>query len=291
MIARNAAARLAALLLLAVPLAVPAQPAPARITLDEAVRRALARNPNVGIAIAEIQRAHALLREVRAFALPTITGNAVATRLDSARTQGTTVFAPRDSLTGNIQLVVPVVAPQRWVNWSHASEQVEIARLSADDIRRQIAVSAARAYVTVLAQHRLVEANQRARDNAKDHLGYARARFDAGTGNRLDVVRSSQEVASDDAQVAAALVNLIRAQEALGVLVGTDAPLTRRRRCSLPARPPRPMPCAKPRLAGPTCAPRAAVSTQPTTSCATATPTTCPFSPPSSRRSAPPIRR
>jgi outer membrane protein TolC len=77
----------------------------------------------------------------------------------------------------------------------------------------------------VLAQHRLVEANQRARDNAKDHLGYARARFDAGTGNRLDVVRSSQEVASDDAQVAAAIVNLVRAQEALGVLVGSDAPL------------------------------------------------------------------
>jgi outer membrane protein TolC len=234
MIARNSGARLAASLLLAVPLAASAQPAPARITLDEAVRRALSRNPSVGIAVAEIQRAHALLREVRSFALPTITGNGVATLLDSARTQGTTVFAPRDSLSGNIQLVVPLVAPQRWAGWSHASEQVEIARLSAEDIRRQIAVSAARAYVTVLAQHRLVEANQRARNNAKDHLEYARARFDAGTGNRLDVVRSSQEVAADDAQVAAALVNLVRAQEALGVLVGTDAPLDATEEVQLP---------------------------------------------------------
>jgi outer membrane protein TolC len=233
MIARNSA-RLAASLLLVVPLAASAQPAPARITLDEAVRRALSRNPSVGIAVAEIQRAHALLREVRSFALPTITGNGVATLLDSARTQGTTVLAPRESLSGNIQLVVPLVVPQRWVNWSHASEQVEIARLSAEDIRRQIAVSAARAYVTVLAQHRLVDANQRARDNANDHLQYARARFDAGTGNRLDVVRSSQEVASDDAQVAAALVNLVRAQEALGVLVGADAPLDATEEVQLP---------------------------------------------------------
>jgi outer membrane protein len=229
MIARNPGTRLAISLLLAVPLAASAQPPPARITLDEAVRRALSRNTSVGIAIAEIQRAHALLREVRSFALPTITGNGVATLLDSARTQvtdtGTNVLQPRTSLTGNVQLVVPLVAPQRWVNWSHASEQVDIARLSAEDVRRQIAVSAARAYVTVLGQHRLVEANQRARDNAKDHLQYARARLDAGTGNRLDVVRSAQEVASDDAQVAAALVNLVRAQEALGVLVGADAPL------------------------------------------------------------------
>ena len=225
MIARNA--RLAAALLLAVPLAAGAQPPAARITFDEAVRRAISRNTSVEIAVAEIQRAHALLRETRSFALPTITGNGVATRLDSARIQAGTgaEIQPRDSLTGNVQLVVPLVAPQRWVNWSHASEQVEIARLSADDVRRQIAVSAARAYVTVLAQHRLVEANQRARDNARDHLQYARARLDAGTGNRLDVVRSAQEVASDDSQVAAALVNLVRAQEALGVLVGADAPL------------------------------------------------------------------
>src|SRR5205823_10388856 len=138
--------------------------------------------------------------EVRSFALPTITGNGVATLLDSARTQvtstGTNVLQPRTSLTGNVQFVVPLIVPQRWVNWSHASDQVEIARLSAEDVRRQIAVSAARAYVTVLAQHRLVEANQRARDNANDHLKYTRARLDAGTGNRLDVVRSAQEVAS-----------------------------------------------------------------------------------------------
>jgi outer membrane protein TolC len=79
-------------------------------------------------------------------------------------------------------------------------------------------------YVTVLGQHRLVEANQRARDNAKDHLQYARARLAAGTGNRLDVVRSGQEVATDDAQLSNALVALARSQEALGVLVSGDGP-------------------------------------------------------------------
>jgi outer membrane protein TolC len=222
---RNMIARIAGALLFTATFAAHSQPVPARITLDEAVRRALSRNPSVGVAIAEIQRAHALMREVRSSALPTLNGNAVATLLDSDKEQGTTLLQARRSLTANLQLVVPLVVPQRWVNWSHASEQVEVARLSAQDVRRQIAVSAARAYVTVLGQHRLVEANQRARDNSRDHYQYARARLEAGTGNRLDSVRSAQDLATNEALVANALVNLARAQEALGVLVGADGPL------------------------------------------------------------------
>ncbi|HVI22598.1 MAG TPA: hypothetical protein VM691_03890, partial [Myxococcales bacterium] len=96
-------ARIAYALLLAAPLVAQAQSAPAQITLEEAVRRALSRNPSVGVAVAEIQRAHALMREVRSFALPTITVNGIATLLDSARQQGTTLV-PRDSLTWNVAL-------------------------------------------------------------------------------------------------------------------------------------------------------------------------------------------
>ncbi|MFL5373676.1 MAG: hypothetical protein ACJ78T_06775, partial [Myxococcales bacterium] len=58
-------ARITYALLLAAPLVAHAQPAPAQITLEEAVRMALSRNPSVGVAVAEIQRAHALMREVR----------------------------------------------------------------------------------------------------------------------------------------------------------------------------------------------------------------------------------
>ena len=67
MIARKAAAAL----LLAIPLAASAQPrpAPARITLDEAVRRAISRNTSVEIAVAEIQRAHALALLLRALSV------------------------------------------------------------------------------------------------------------------------------------------------------------------------------------------------------------------------------
>src|SRR5882672_8512868 len=102
---------------------------PERITFPDAVQRALARNPSVHIALQEISRAHGIMREVRAAAIPTLSGNAVYTRLDADRTTAAAVVdstttpptvssvsrtvQPRDSWTANLQLVVPLVAPLR----------------------------------------------------------------------------------------------------------------------------------------------------------------------------------
>ena len=204
--------------------------APERITFPEAVQRALARNPSVQIALQEISRAHGIMREVRSGAIPTLSANAVATRVDADRVVGAgtpdaRVVQPRDTWTANLQLTVPLIAPQRWVQWSHAAEQVDVARLSSEDVRRQIAVTTARAYVSVLSQHRLVDANTRAAENARDHYEDAKARLAAGTGNRLDLARAGQELATSESQVQSALTGLVRGQEALGALVGGDAPV------------------------------------------------------------------
>src|ERR1700679_2187453 len=45
------------------------------LTFDGAVQRALARNPTNKEAIEEVRRVHALMEEVRAASLPTLTGN------------------------------------------------------------------------------------------------------------------------------------------------------------------------------------------------------------------------
>ncbi len=200
---------------------------PARIAFPDAVQRAVARNTAVQIALQEISRAHGIMREVRSAAIPTLTANGLYTRLDADRTTaGTgTVIQPRNGWSGNLSLAVPLIAPQRWVQWEHASEQVDVARLSAEDVRRQVAVATARAYVSVLSQHRLADANQQAADNAREHYEDAQARLSAGTGNRLDLVRAGQELATSESQLQAALTGLIRTQEALGILVGGDAPL------------------------------------------------------------------
>jgi len=159
-------------LLLSLLLAAPAL-AQEKLTLDEAVRRALIRNSSAVIAQQEILRAEGILREQRAPSLPILTGNAVDTRIDSARSLAGRTLTPLVSLNANLTLTVPLIAPQHWVQWSHASDQVGVAQLSSEEVRRTVGVATARAYLGVMAQHRLVDAGLLEEVVARSGLLYA----------------------------------------------------------------------------------------------------------------------
>ena len=210
-----------------------------KLTLEEAVRRALQHNVTAQVAAQEIRRAEGIVKEVRAPGLPQLTGNAIGTRLDADRRLSTgALVAGRDQLSANLQLLLPIFAPQRWLAWAHADEQVDVARASAIDVARSVALSTVRAYLGVMAQHRLVQINVQARDVARVHLDDAKARFEVGTGNRLDQVRAGQELATDEANLSTAEVNLARSMEALAVLVGEDQPVDATEQIALPPPPP-----------------------------------------------------
>jgi outer membrane protein TolC len=229
---------LAALVLLASPaFAAPPAPPMEQLTLDEAVRRAIARNPTALIAEEEIRRTEGIVKEVRAGSLPTLTANAAATRIDNTRKVGANVVTPLNYRNANVNLTIPLFAPQRWLAWKNFGAQVEIARLSSEDARRAVAAATARAYISVMAQHRLVQITVQARNSARAHLEDAHARFEVGSGNRLDEVRAGQEVATDEAQLAQAESGLSRAREVLGVLVGADGPIEVGEQLALPALP------------------------------------------------------
>jgi outer membrane protein TolC len=200
-----------------------------RVTLAQAIQRALARNPSLALARAEIARAEALLRQARAPSLPTLNGNYTYTRLDGDRVFGSgasaRVVAGANQSYGNLALSVPLVQAQRWVQWQRARENLGTARVSAEDMRRQVGAAVARAYLACLAQHRVIEIGERARDTAREHLSFARRRFSGGAGNRLDVVRAAQDHATTEAQVQLAYGTLARVREALGVLLGDEHPL------------------------------------------------------------------
>ncbi len=195
------------------------------ITLEQAVARALARNPTVATAVAEVHRAEGLLAEARSASLPTVTGNAAYTRLDSDRIAGGAVFLNANEFGANVMVSVPLAVPAHWAQWSHASESRDIARLSVNDVRRQVAIATARAALTVLATHHAEDALRLARDNARGHYAFAHGRLTAGVGNRLDDVRSAQELATTESQVQSAVTSTLRAREALGVLAGGETPL------------------------------------------------------------------
>ncbi len=215
-----------------------APPMPEVLPLDDAVARALQRNPNAEVAVEEIHRAQALVEEVRASSLPTLTVNHNYTRLDHDRKFDGATTLPENSLNLSATLAVPILAPRGWVQWWHAKENVDVTRLSADEVRRQLALATARTYLGIVAQHHVLEVAQRAREAARAHYDFAHQRFAGGYGTRVDEVRAAQETAADEVQVQTAAVQLSRLRETLGVLIGVDHPVDVTADVTLPSLPP-----------------------------------------------------
>ncbi|HVZ86488.1 MAG TPA: TolC family protein [Polyangia bacterium] len=203
----------------------PPAPAPEKLTLADAVVRALKHNPTVTVAEAEIARADALVKEARAGWFPTLNANAAYTRLDHDRVAAGVVEEAANELAASLTLTVPLIQAPAWTSTRHAKDNRTIAEASAVDVRRQVAEATARAYLTVVTQHRLIAASETARVNAKDHFDYAHTRLVGGVGRSIDEVRAQQDLASVDVQVQSTYVALERAREALGVLVGASAPV------------------------------------------------------------------
>jgi outer membrane protein TolC len=193
-----------------------------RVTFDAAVKLALARNPTAQVADEEIRHARALMEQVRSASLPTLYGYGTYTKLDSARLSGGVVAIPGSYLNLNVTLNAPLIYPKGWIQWSQAGDQIDVARANAAEIRRTLAVTTARAYITILTQKRLVDTAVTARDNARAHYDFTRAQLVGGVGNRLDEIRAAQELTTDEVNLQNQQTSLFQAREALGVLVAGE---------------------------------------------------------------------
>jgi multidrug efflux system outer membrane protein len=210
------------------PPAVPESPpvvVPERVTFEDAVRRAIERNPSVAVASADILRAEGLLRQARAVTLPNIDITGTNTTLDDSRGLAGQTFTPQNTFNTAASFSMPLFAPAMWARRVQAEDTRRVAEAGVDEARRQIAVATAQAYLSVIAAHRVVESQVRARDTAQAFYDYASQRLQAGAGSRLNALQAQQTLSVDQVLVETSQLALFRAQEALGVLVTSDRPL------------------------------------------------------------------
>ena len=208
--------------------ATPASPAagvPQPVSFDDAIRRATTKNPSVMVAAANILQAQALLRQARAVTLPEVDVTGTNTTLDGSRGIGNQVFTPQNTFTAALSISMPLLAPAQWARRVQALDAQHVAEASADEVKRQVAVATAQAYLSVIGARRVVESQVRARDTARAFYDYADNRLRAGAGSKLTALQAQQTLSTDDALVEQSRLTLYRAQEALGVLVADDAPL------------------------------------------------------------------
>lgn len=201
----------------------------AAVTFEEVIAMALSRSLSVEGARLEIERAGALLAQARAASLPTLSLGFNYTRLDNDRVLGTgdmqRLVAGANQTSGNLTATLPIVAPARWAGWLHARDNRRVAEISLTDVRRQVAMAAARSCLAVIAQGRLQEVSERALATAQAHADYASLRLGGGVGNRLDAARAESELQLARSQLATVQSSRQRAREALGMILAADQPL------------------------------------------------------------------
>jgi outer membrane protein len=209
----------------AVPAAAQTGPVLERVTFQEAVRRATERNPTVAQAAQAILRAEALLDQAKSVFRPSLYGDVSTTVLDAARGFSGNITQPRTQTSFAGTASYPFLAASRWALKNQAGDQVGIARISAEEIRVQVALAAAQAYLAVIGAQHQREISVRNRDTAAALAEYSRARLEAGQGSRLNHVRSAQELASAEGLVQSAELAVRQAQEALGIAIFADGPV------------------------------------------------------------------
>ena len=201
-------------------------PAPAeRIPFQEAIKRAIDRNPSSAVAAAGILHAEALLVEARAATRPQVNAFVTTTTLNSGVEFGGQTVSPQNSVLAYLDVRAPILTAAQWARRTQAEDSRRVAQLNESDVHRQVAFATADAYISIIASRRNVEATLRARDVARAHFDLARELREGGSGSRLNELRAQQEFSSDDALVEAARLGLYRAQEALGILVVADGPV------------------------------------------------------------------
>jgi outer membrane protein TolC len=196
-----------------------------RVTFSQAIERATANNPSARVAAAGILRADALLGQARADTLLDVTGSVTSTTLNRGVSfEGATV-TPRNQLSASLTVQMPIVAAAAWARRAQARDNVDVAELGAVETRRQVALAAADAYLSIIARRRVLEGDIRARDTARAHFDLATELEERGTGSRLNALRAGQQWSMFDARVEATALLVYRAQEALGVLLVADGPV------------------------------------------------------------------
>jgi outer membrane protein TolC len=196
-----------------------------RITFDEAILRATTNHPTVHHAAAGVLRADAILQQVRARSWPAIDASLSTNIIDPVTRFSGSAISPRTQTVTTGGLSVPLVTPVLWAQRNQASDQTGVSQRAFSEARRAAAVAAADAYLTVIAQRRVLDLNERARDNARAHYEFANQRYEGGIGSRLNALRAQQELSSSEARVEDARLTIARAQEALGVLVAVNGPV------------------------------------------------------------------
>ncbi|PMB12632.1 transporter [Fischerella thermalis CCMEE 5282] len=212
------------------PLLFPTRPEEVRqkgtqpITLEQAVELAQRNNTQLQIALLELERAKAALREAQAALFPTVDLSAGITRQQSAQSQlsseirqqqeeglppelrSQSTDEPSTSFSGQAQLIYNIyTSGRRSANIGAAEEQLRFQELNVANQSEEIRLNVAQNYYNLQEADENVRIRQSAVRNAEVTLRDAQALERAGVGTQFDVLRAQVTLANAQQQLSQAL--------------------------------------------------------------------------------------
>jgi outer membrane protein TolC len=207
----------------AFPKPAPADAGAAALTLERAVSLASEHNEAVLAAGQVAEAANARVSRARAFFLPTLTASSTYTRRLREATRevgGQTVVLQRyNALNAVFQGRMALFDARGFPLYKAAKLESEASKLDAVETRRQVAFSAANAFLITLANQQVYQAAQQRLAFAQQSVADAQARAKAGLASTNDVTRAELEQATAQSNLAAALGTAETSRLELGYLL------------------------------------------------------------------------
>lgn len=189
--------------------------------LDALIREALDNNRDLGVAVARIEEAAALLRIERANQFPVLDAEAGAGRSSQSRN----ILPGAETESSYFLNGAAFFEIDLWGKLRRATEAARADLLSSEENARSVTISLVAAVATTYFQ--LLDLDDRLRISTRtlksreDALAIIRARFEKGTVPELDVNQAEIEAADAQASVAAFDRAVRQTENALSVLVGS----------------------------------------------------------------------
>ncbi|MRD72432.1 efflux transporter outer membrane subunit [Rhodocyclus tenuis] len=191
-------------------------------TLNQLVTQAQASNQDLRLAVARVEEAEGLLREVGAAQFPSVNAQAGSSRTQVSNADYT-VMPPRqrDLRTAGLSTSFEI---DLWGRLRRATEAARAQALSSryarDTVELSVAGLVSTAYLSLRAYDAEIIATDESRTSRKDSLRIANSRFEGGLASALDVAQAEGALAAADAQLASLRQQRALMQNQLALLTG-----------------------------------------------------------------------
>lgn len=210
----------------------PAGPGPGSseeaLTLETAIRLALANNERALKVEQDVRIAGAQLAQAKASFLPSLSVNGTYTRrpFEVARLIGNQniIVQSYNGLSGAANLSMTLFNSSNLPALVAAGAGLEAQTYTSAESKRSLAFDVSSSFLEALSQDQVLQASMRRRDYAKQSLDAARARFSAGLVSANDVTRAELELATAETGVTQVQGQVEASYLGLGYLLNAPPP-------------------------------------------------------------------